>query len=57
MRRAANRAGQSTLETATLLAAVVVAATMMAGYIRGSMRATVKSTEMQLNGAMQDNRP
>lgn len=49
--------GQSALEVTILLAAVVVAATLMAPYVRGSLRANVKITEMQLNGAMQDHRP
>ena len=55
MRR--SQAGVYALECAILLAAVVAAAVLMAGYIRGSMRANVKMTEMQLNGAMRDNRP
>ncbi len=45
------------METALLLGAVVVAASLMAGYVRGSLRASVKVTEVQLNGAMADNRP
>ena len=52
-----SRGGQYTLEFVVLLAAVSIAATLMAGYVRGAIRANVKSTEMQLNGAMQDNRP
>ena len=49
--------GQYALEVCILLAAVVVAATLMTKYVRGAMRANVKMTEMQLNGAMRDNRP
>ena len=52
-----SRKGQYALEVAILLAAVVTAATLMARYVRGSLRANVKITEMQLNGAMWDNRP
>ena len=52
-----NRQGQYALEVCILLAAVVVAASLMARYVRGSLRANVKMTEMQLNGAMRDNRP
>ena len=52
-----SRRGQYTLELVVLLSAMAIAAAMMAGYVRGAMRANVKSTEMQLNGAMQDNRP
>ncbi len=49
--------GQYTIEWAVLMAAVVIAAMLMRGYVRGALRANVKSTEMQLNGAMLDNRP
>ena len=52
-----NQRGQYALEVCILLAAVVVAATLMTKYVRGAMRANVKMTEMQLNGAMRDNRP
>lgn len=55
--RLRGRAGQSALEAAVLGAAVVVAASMMAAYVRGSLRANVKMTEMQLNSAIVDNRP
>ena len=37
--------------------AFVIAALLMREYVRDAMRAGVKTTEMQLNGAMQDNRP
>lgn len=50
-------AGQSAVEAAMVIGAVVLAASMMAIYVRGSLRANVKLTEMQLNGAIQDNRP
>ena len=49
--------GQYCLEWAVLVSAVVIAGMLMRGYVRGALRANVKSTEMQLNGAMQDNRP
>ncbi|MDP3703231.1 MAG: hypothetical protein Q8R78_02460 [Candidatus Omnitrophota bacterium] len=49
--------GQYTLEWGILVSAVVIAGVLMRGYVRGALRANVKSTEMQLNGAMQDNRP
>lgn len=52
-----SRQGEYALEVCILLAAVVVAATLMTKYVRGAMRANVKMTEMQLNGAMRDNRP
>ena len=49
--------GQYCLEWGILVAAVVIAGVLMRGYVRGALRANVKSTEMQLNGAMLDNRP
>jgi len=52
-----NRKGQYTMEWAVLMSAAVIAALMMRSYVRDAMRANVKSTEMQLNGAMHDNRP
>ena len=55
--RSSSEQGQYTLEWAVLVSAVVIAAVLMRGYVTGALRANVKSTEMQLNGAMQDNRP
>ena len=52
-----DRRGQYTLEWAMVFTAVVLAITAMATYVRNAMRATVKSTEIQLNSAMADNRP
>ena len=52
-----SQGGQYALEVAILIAAVVIAASLMARYVRGSMRANVKMTEMQLNSAINDNRP
>lgn len=49
--------GQYTLEWAVFMTAVVTAVVLMSGYVMQAMRANAKSTEMQLNGAMQDNRP
>ena len=49
--------GQYCLEWGILVSAVVIAGVLMRGYVRGALRGNVKSTEMQLNGAMQDNRP
>jgi len=49
--------GTYTIEVSILLAACVVASLLMTKYVRASMRASVKMTEMQLNGAMRDNRP
>jgi uncharacterized protein (UPF0333 family) len=49
--------GQYTLEWAVMFMAVVAALALMLTYVRDAMRAGVKSTEMQLNSAMQDNRP
>ncbi|GEM_PF-5306170 len=49
--------GQSTLEAVVLVVAVVTSAMLMVRYVKESMRANVKMTEMQLNGAMGDNRP
>jgi len=45
------------MEWAVMTAALVTAAILMRGYVREAMRAGVKTNEMQLNGAMQDNRP
>jgi len=45
------------MEVVVLFAAVSIAAILMATYIRQGMGAGVKSVEMQLNGAMRDNRP
>lgn len=57
--RAQRRAvcGQYTIEVSVLLAAIVIAAVLMAPHVRGSLRANVKITEMQLNSAIEDNRP
>jgi len=49
--------GQYTLEWAVMMSAAVIAAMLMRHYVRDAMRANIKSTEMQLNGAMHDNRP
>lgn len=49
--------GQYTLEWGIVVAAAVIAAVLVRGYVHGALRANVKSTEMQLNGAMLDNRP
>ena len=49
--------GQYTVEWSVLVAAMVISAMLMRGYVLDALRANVKSTEMQLNGAMQDNRP
>ena len=49
--------GQSTLEATVVVVAVVTSAMLMARYVKESMRANAKMTEMQLNGAMGDNRP
>jgi len=49
--------GQYTMEWGMMMAALVIAAILMNGYVRQAMRAGVKTTEMQLNGAMRDNRP
>ena len=57
MERRLNRRGQFTMEWAVLLAAVVIAAIVMRDYVFDAMRANVKFTEMQLNGAIHDNRP
>ena len=55
--KSSSKRGQYCLEWACLVAAVVIAAVLMRGYVRGALRGNVKSTEMQLNGAMLDNRP
>lgn len=52
-----SRRGQYAVETAMLFAAVAIAAVLMRLYVRQAIAANVKSTEMQLNGAMRDNRP
>ena len=49
--------GSYTLEWTILLSAVVIAAVLMRTYVRDAIRAGIKSTEIQLNGAMRDNRP
>ncbi len=51
------RRGQYLLEWALLFTAVVVAAGVMTYFVKDSLAARVKGTEMQLNGAMHDNRP
>lgn len=56
-RRWGPRAGQHLLEWTLLFAAVVAAAQLMTFYVRDALAAKVKSTELQLNGAMRDNRP
>ena len=49
--------GQSTMEYAVLLAAVVAAIVVMGDYIRRAMNAHGNSVEEQLNGAVLDNSP
>jgi hypothetical protein len=49
--------GQSTMEYAIMLAAVVAAVVVMGGYVREAMNAHGNSVEEQLNGAVRDNRP
>lgn len=49
--------GQYTMEMAVTMSAVAVAVILMAIYVRNALQANVKSTEMQLNGGMFDNRP
>lgn len=56
-RMAQHRSGQYTFEWTLLMSAAVIAAVLMSGYVRNALRAGVKTTEMQLNGAMNDNRP
>ena len=56
-RQGSSCSGQYTLEWAVLMMAVAAVVVLMAPYVRDSLRANVKSTEMQLNAAMQDNRP
>lgn len=51
------RRGQALFEWVLLFASVVAVMTAMISYVRQAVGANVKSTEMQLNGAMQDNRP
>lgn len=55
--RLLDRNGQHTIEWAVLVTAMVIAGTMMLTYVRDALRANVKLTEIQLNGAMRDNRP
>jgi len=55
--KSSSERGQYTLEWGILVSAVVIAAMLMRDYVQGALRANVKSTEMQLNGAMNDNRP
>ena len=57
MRALGSAKGQYTLEWAVLMAAMVTAVFVMRDYIGGTMRANQESLEMQLNGAMADNRP
>ena len=52
-----SRGGQTAVELTVLFAAMAAAAALMTTYVRHAMRANVKATEMQLNGAMKDNRP
>jgi hypothetical protein len=49
--------GVYTMEWAVMMTAFIFAAILMREYVRDAMRAGIKTTEMQLNGAMQDNRP
>ena len=56
-RVARGRSGQYTMEMAVTMWAIAVAVILMALYVRDALRANVKSTEMQLNGGMFDNRP
>ena len=57
MRGLHGRTGAYTVEWAVMVTACVIAGLLMANYVKRALRANVKSTEMQLNGAMQDNRP
>lgn len=45
------------MEWAVLMMALGFAVILMGSYVRDSLRAGAKSTEMQLNAAMVDNRP
>ena len=49
--------GQTAVEWAMVMAAIVAAAVIMRPYIVRAIRAGAQSTEMQVTGAMQDNRP
>lgn len=49
--------GQSTIEYAVLLAAVVAAIVVMGDYVRRAMNAHGNSVEEQMNGAVVDNSP
>ena len=51
------REGQHAIEWAVLLSVVVIAITMMKEYLYAAMKASAKTIELQLNGAMRDNRP
>ena len=52
-----DESGQHLLEWVLLFMAVVVAAKVMSAYVHNALAANVKTTEMQLNGAMHDNQP
>lgn len=56
-RRPCFDAGQTALELSVLVVAVVTACMLMAQYVKESLRANVKMTEMQLNSGIEDNRP
>lgn len=49
--------GSSTLEMAVGLMTAVIAGLVMADYMNASLKASLKMTEMQLNGAIADNVP
>ena len=49
--------GQSLLEYTVLIAAVAVAVTVAADYVRKAMNAHTKSIEEELNGATNENNP
>ncbi len=57
MTRRLGTRGQYLLEWTLLFAAVVFAVGVMTFFVKDSLAAKVKGTEMQLNGAMRDNRP
>lgn len=49
------RAGQSLLEYAVLIAAVVSALVVMSDYVRRAFNAHAEAIEEELNGATEDN--
>lgn len=57
MRQARLEAGQHMVEWALAWTAAIAASWYMALYVKDAMASSVKNTEMQVNGAMADNRP